>query len=518
METAENRINEKELGMSSKQEDSDLKIEESAAFADLVPSKTLTAILEKQGFTAATPVQKETIPPALEGKDLIIQAQTGSGKTLAFGIPLLLNESVKNNKADVTTALVVAPTRELACQVSGVLEKLSEDTTPVLLIGGEPLKVQRKALQHDARIVVGTPGRILDMIRQRALNLKRCGFFVLDEVDEMFSMGFFEDVRAILARLPRKRQGLFLSATVSPRVQMLAGSFLTKPENIIVDEIGKDLPPIEHCYCNVGAEMTAKPDALADFIETMRPRSAIIFCNTKSDTELVEVYLRRRGFDARRINSDLGQSQRTKIMQKIRKQELQFLVATDIAARGLDIEQIELVVNYSLHEESDIYFHRTGRTGRAGKSGRALSLVGPQDFMAFHRLRKQTDAEFKELPLPTNDDVADARLAHIYELLRLSELNCSVRDYLVAQKFLKEVGGVEEAPEDLQEMLSKLCLSMVEHSMAVNTRSLDEELDDELKRHREHNSRNKSKNGNNQRKRRRQNSRNTRSRGKKRQR
>ncbi|HQH25792.1 MAG TPA: helicase-related protein [Oligoflexia bacterium] len=220
----------------------------------------------------------------------------------------------------------------------------------------------------------------------------------------------------------------------------------------------------------------AKPAALCDLIEVVRPRSAIIFCNTKSDTQLVEALLRRRGFDARRINSDLSQNQRDRIMRKIRNDELQLLVATDIAARGLDIEQIELVINYTIHDQPEIYLHRTGRTGRAGRSGKAISLVGPRDIGAFHFLSKVMEFQFEKLPLPSDVEVAEARLAHLYEIVRKNEIEITPREILAAEKMVKELGGITEPTEELALMVAKLSKYTVEHLLNQEAKSLDEEI------------------------------------------
>jgi len=450
------------------------------SFELLGVSPLLVERLRETGIVTPTPVQTAAIPYANAGRDLLIQAQTGSGKTLAYLLPMLarLFALEPTPRRGATFALIVTPTRELTQQVTSVLQSLSADVAPVVLIGGVPIRSQRDALQNDPRIVIGTPGRILDCLRQRIVSFRQCRMCVLDEVDEMFSMGFFEDVRAILSRLPGERQGLFCSATISPRVTMLAQSFLTKPETIFVDTQNKDLPPIEHLVYRVGGEVTDKPTVLCDIIETRRPRSAIIFCNTKSDTELVESYLRRRGFDARRLNSDLSQKQRELIMERIRNDDLRLLVATDIAARGLDIEQIELVVNYSIHEEPDLYLHRTGRTGRAGRSGTAVSLVGPQDFIPFKRVTQNIETTFVEMPLPTDEDVADARLAHLYELLKARDQHFSARDQLMASKFMKENLGVEECDDDdAITVIAALQKGFISNLLAHDTRSLDEELE-----------------------------------------
>lgn len=449
----------------------------SVSFEQIIKNESILDSIRELGFSAPTDVQAKTIPQALGGGDLIVQAQTGSGKTLSFGIPLLSRLFEENPKKNSTFGLIIAPTRELAVQVKDALRQISGDIEPSCLIGGADINAQKKSLEKDARVVIGTPGRILDLIRQRALNLSKCRYFALDEADEMLSMGFIEDIRAILSRLPDRRQGLFVSATITGRVEMLARSFLNKPEQILIGQFNTDIPDIEHLYCEVGGELMAKPSALCDLIQTMRPRSAIIFCNTKSDTTLVESFLRRRGFDARRINSDLTQAKRERIMNKIRAQDLQFLVATDIAARGIDIEQIDLVINYNIHDQTETYIHRTGRTGRAGRSGKAVSLIGPRDHGAFHFLKKVVDFEFTKLDLPQDDEVADARLAHLYELIRKGKIEVSERDMLVAKKLMKDLGGIESPEEELAQIVAKLCRFSVEHYIAAEAKALDEELE-----------------------------------------
>lgn len=408
-------------------------------------------------------MQSAVIPEALSGKDLIVQAKTGSGKTLAFVLPLLQHLE-KSQKQRGTIGLVVTPTRELATQICQVIQSVTKDVTPACIIGGESMREQENALSQDNRIVVGTPGRIQDLLRQRIIFLRNCQYFVLDEADEMLSMGFLEEVRSILSRLPDKRQGLFVSATITPRVEMLANSFLNRPDRIVINTEGEEHSLIEHLYLSVSGELTAKANMLADLIESQRPRSAVIFCNTKSDTELVEVFLRRRGFDARRINSDLTQRERTLIMSQIRSGDLRILIATDIAARGIDIEHIDLVVNYSIPVESEVYIHRTGRTGRAGRSGRAVALVGPQDFSAFQSLKRFVQFEIKQMETPSEDDIVAARVAHFHEIVRQTTMEMQPKELLIARKLINDVGGQGEPPEEFVAFVSKMYRLVLEHA------------------------------------------------------
>ena len=448
-------------------------------FEELIDDEALRAALRAVNFSKPTDVQAAAIPHILEEKDCLVQAKTGSGKTLSYVLPLLaiINRHELAKKLDSTFALIVVPTRELAVQVTQVINTLCKDIKPVCVIGGVDQASQTRELNQDPRVVIGTPGRLLDLLKQKILKLNHCRFFTLDEADEMLSMGFIDDVRAILSRMPDRRQGLFVSATITPRVEMLANSFLSKPELVLFEATAADRAPIEHLYCEVAGDIMGKPTTLCDLIEVLRPSSAIIFCNTKSDTQLVEALLRRRGFDARRINSDLTQSQRDKIMKKIKAKDLQFLVATDIAARGLDIEQLDLVINYSIHEQPETYVHRTGRTGRAGRRGRAISLVGPRDFGSFHFLTKVLDMEFNKMPLPSDAEVADARLAHLYEILRKQEIELRERDLLVARKLLAEMGGITEPAEDLEAIVAKFARFTVEHHTNAEAKALEEELD-----------------------------------------
>lgn len=353
-------------------------------------------------IASPTPVQSRAIPSILDGGDHVIEAQTGSGKTLAFVLPILTNlldSMASNAHSNGNFALIITPTRELAVQVNSIVAQLVPGVHPACIIGGEKQESQVRQLRRDSRIIVGTPGRILDLIGQREIVLRKCKMFVLDEADEMLSMGFIDEVRKILAKLPKERQGLFFSATITPRVLSLASSFLVDPKRIEITRQAETTPLIDHIFCRVDGSLTAKAEALATYLKKNTPRSAIVFCNTKSDTELVEILLRRRGFEPKRLNSDLSQKERDRTMSSFRSGDLRILVATDVAARGIDVSDVELVVNYSLHETPETYVHRTGRTGRAGKSGTALSLVGPQDFTVFHSLSRKLPCALSEIAI-----------------------------------------------------------------------------------------------------------------------
>ena len=444
-------------------------------FSDLISSENLRGKIVELGLSVPTPVQEQGIPPALCGRDLIIQAKTGSGKTLAFVLPLL-SKLEREEHSRNTFALILTPTRELATQITQVIASLAPELYPACIIGGANMRQQIQALRDNHRIVVGTTGRIIDLIEQRELMLRTCRYFVLDEADEMLSLDFIEDVERILSCLPQERQGIFVSATISPRVEMLAKKFLHEPQRIIIDTPGEEMPSIEHLYCEVEGGVISKVTALCDLLETENPASALIFCNTKSDTELVEKFLRRLGYDARCINSNLNQRQRDYLMKKIKGKELRFLIGTDIAARGIDIEELDLVINYAIPLQPEIYVHRSGRTGRAGREGRTLSIVGPEDFTAFYALRKTVSIELKKLPLPAEEAIVKARISHLHEVLTAQALQPGKREMILAQNLLRDLGKIENPDSPLTEFVAKLYLSTIEHAVKRDVRTLDEEM------------------------------------------
>lgn len=369
------------------------------SFFSLLNDDDLVAALKKLNITEPTKVQESAIPVLIAKKDLVAEAQTGSGKTLAFVLPIISRIRSEQHKRG-TFALILTPTRELALQVQKVIESIASDIKPALVIGGASQSAQIKALYNDCRIIVGTPGRIQDLINQRYILLRTCKAFVLDEADEMLSMGFLNEVRTILSRLPKERQGMLFSATISDRLQGLISEFLTNPETILVPKDEKTTAQIEHFFCTVEPGVVSKAHALVQLLTTQNVQSAIVFCNTKSDTEILENFLGKRNLNVRRINSDLSQRERDEVIASLRNKTLKYLLATDIAARGIDIKELEMVINYSIHDDIEVYVHRTGRTGRAGASGRAVSLISPLDFLAFHAVKKKLGITPTELVLP----------------------------------------------------------------------------------------------------------------------
>lgn len=372
------------------------------SFADLQLSEEMLRAVEARGYRNPTPVQSRAIPEILAGRDLIVRSKTGTGKTAAFSIPIV--EKLPKG-ARKPLALVLCPTRELALQVAQEVEALAEgqDLRVAAIYGGASMNQQIRALEEGAEVVVGTPGRVYDHIRRRTLDLREAQIAVLDEADEMLSMGFFEEVTRILDKLPKDRQTLLFSATLSPDIERIVSKYLVEPKTLLLSGDTYTVEGIEHVYYEV-VEGYPKPRNLLYLLELENPESAIIFANTRDDVSLLNAVLNRNGYDAEVLSGDLPQRERERVMAKVKRQEVRYLVATDLAARGIDISDLTHVINYSLPEDPAVYLHRVGRTGRIGKTGTAISLVGGRDHMILDSLRKQFDIEFQKRTLPTPEE------------------------------------------------------------------------------------------------------------------
>ena len=363
----------------------------------------LQAGIRSLGWKDPMPVQARVVPLMREKKDLIVQAQTGSGKTGAFGIPLVaeLDPELK-----ACQALVMLPTRELAGQVAGEIQALGRPAgiQCIAVYGGVGYQQQLEAFEAGTQVVVGTPGRILDHLGSGRLDLSKVRVLVLDEADEMLSLGFWPDMREINTYLPKKRQSCLFSATIPEKVRSLSRVFLTDPLYVSLSE-GQVAPQqIEHFYVVTTAQ--EKETNLARILEYEEPDSAIIFCNTKDDVRYVTAYLKRKGFDADAISGDLTQAAREQAMARIKSGQLRFLVATDVAARGIDISDLSHVIGYTAPDSPEVYVHRTGRTGRAGKAGIAISLVSGFDIGNFKMIQDVNKIRITERKVPTEADIA----------------------------------------------------------------------------------------------------------------
>jgi ATP-dependent RNA helicase DeaD len=379
---------------------SDYIAEES--FDQLPLSEAMRRGIADRGYTKPTPVQARALRPALAGKDLIVRSKTGTGKTAAFGIPVLerLDASLKE-----VQAIALCPTRELAIQVAEEVALLgkAKGIHVTAIYGGASMDKQIAELNGGAQFIVGTPGRVYDHIRRKTLRLGQCRVGVLDEADEMLNQGFFEEVTRILDCLPETRQTLLFSATVTPDIERLIKKFTRDPETILLSGDTYTVEGITNVLYDV-TDAYPKPRNLLYLLEKEQPDNAIIFCNTRDDTALVSAVLNRNGFDAELLNGDLPQKERERVMAKVKRGELQFMVATDIAARGIDISDLGHVINYSLPEDPAVYLHRIGRTGRIGKTGVAISLVSGRELGTLSTLEKKFNIKFEKRQLPSAED------------------------------------------------------------------------------------------------------------------
>lgn len=405
-------------------------------FADFPLSPEILQGITEKGYEYATTVQAATIEPALAGRDLVVRSKTGSGKTAAFCIPVIERITAGDRK---TRAIALAPTRELARQVAEEFAALAKykDVRIAVIYGGVGFGPQEEALREGAEIVVGTPGRLLDHLRRGNLDLSEVQFAILDEADEMLSMGFYEDVDTILNQTPQGRQCLFFSATVDDRVRNLIHKYCTEPEEFILSTDTDKVEGIAHILYETTPDFH-KARALLAILDIEEPRSAIIFCNTREDTATVAGYLSRQGLDVELISGELSQRKREQVMRSVKRGETQYLVATDVAARGIDISDLSHVINYSLPDDPAVYLHRTGRTGRIGKQGIAISLAGGTDMHTRRILERQYGIEFEVRPLPTPEEAGRSRVARQAAAIRRRMGAMAFEGYVSTVRALKE--------------------------------------------------------------------------------
>ncbi len=369
-------------------------------------AETLKGI-EEMGFEETTPIQAISIPAILQGRDIIGQAQTGTGKTAAFGIPLL--EKIDLRKRSVQ-AIVLCPTRELAIQVAeeiNTLGKFHQGLSVLPVYGGQPIERQFKALRQGVHIIIGTPGRIMDHMSRKTLKLDQLAFAVLDEADEMLDMGFREDIEHILGTTPVKRQTILFSATMSPVIMRLAEKYLNDPMIAKVSPKVLTVHGTEQIFFEV--HRGNRLEALCRVVDYYNPKLSIVFSNTKRGVDQIVRHLQARGYLADGLHGDLNQSQRDRVMAGFRSGNTEILVATDVAARGIDVEGIEAVFNYDVPNDLEYYVHRIGRTGRAGKTGRAFTFVSGKEMYKLRDIQRFTKSKISQQRVPSIGDVEQAR-------------------------------------------------------------------------------------------------------------
>jgi len=396
-------------------------------FSDLSLSKEIAKAIEQMGFEEPTPIQALAIPLIKAGRDVTAQAQTGTGKTSAFGIPVI--ENIDPTRKVVQT-IVLCPTRELAIQIAEEFSHLLAYLPRISVLpvyGGQPIERQLKALAQGVHIVIGTPGRVMDHLRRGTLSLDSVSMVVLDEADQMLDMGFREDIEYILKRVPQRRQTLLFSATMPKPIIDISKRFQNRPEFVRVQYQEITVPAIEQSYIEIRER--DKLDSLCRVIDVVDPQLAIIFSNTKRGAEDLASHIRARGYRAEELHGDMKQSQRDRVMGGFRKGSIDILIATDVAARGIDVEDVDMVINYDVPQDVDYYVHRIGRTGRAGKTGRAITFVTPRDFNKLREIQKYIKVQIPRRNLPTATDVFESKTRNILEEIRKTVKKGGIEPY-----------------------------------------------------------------------------------------
>ncbi|EEF60263.1 DEAD/DEAH box helicase [Pedosphaera parvula] len=385
-------------------------------FSELGLSAELQKAIDKMGFEQASPIQAEAIPVLLQGRDVVGQSQTGSGKTAAFAVPAIEKVDPQNRSVQI---LILCPTRELAVQVSEEVHKLSifkRGIHALPIYGGQSYERQFMGLRQGAQIVIGTPGRVMDHMRRGTLRLDQVKMVILDEADVMLDMGFREDIEFILQAVPTERQTVFFSATMPRPIQELIQKYARDPQSVRIEQKAMTVPTVEQFFYEVDRRF--KVELLTRLIDIHDLKLGIVFCNTKRMVDDLVDHLNAQGYSADRLHGDMSQAMRDRVMNKFRKSGLEFLVATDVAARGIDVDDVQVVFNYDLPYDAEDYVHRIGRTGRAGRSGRAISFVAGRELFQIQHIERFTKMKIQRAKIPTADEVETARANVFLDKLR----------------------------------------------------------------------------------------------------
>ena len=385
-------------------------------FSELGLAPEILKAIERMGFEEASPIQSAAIPVLLEGADVVGQSQTGSGKTAAFGIPAIQSVDASLRAPQV---LILCPTRELAVQVAEEIAKLAffkRGVRELPIYGGQSYERQFKGLHAGAQIIIGTPGRVMDHLERKSLKLDQIKMVILDEADRMLDMGFVDDIKTILRQVPETRQTVFFSATIPRPIQQLIQTFTRNPVNVRVESEAMTVPAIEQVYYEV--DRRSKLEVLCRLIDLEDVKLAIIFCATKMMVDELTEHLIARGYGADKLHGDMTQAMRERVMGRFRKRKVEFLVATDVAARGLDVDDIEIVFNYDLPHDGEDYVHRIGRTGRAGKGGKAVTFVAGREIYRLENIQRFTRSRIRRERIPSAEEVEGKRATVFAEALR----------------------------------------------------------------------------------------------------
>ena len=424
-------------------------VERLQSFGDSQLSKQVLQALSEMGFEEPSPIQKEAIPVALEDLDIIGQAQTGTGKTAAFGIPI--TEKV-NPKFQAVQALIVTPTRELAIQVAVVIAKIGQyrHVKPLPIYGGQPIDRQIRALRMGYQVVVGTPGRLLDHLNRGTLRLQHVKIVVLDEADEMLDMGFIEDIESLLNEVPAEgRQVMLFSATMPQGIRKLAQTYMKNPRSVSVSRDELTVPQIEQVFYETMESI--KVDALCRIIDMEDIGQGIIFCRTKRGVDELVVALEARGYFADALHGDLSQQQRDRVMKRFRDGKSELLVATDVAARGLDINNVTHVINFDIPQDPVSYVHRIGRTGRVGRKGVAITLIAPKEYRQLRLIENLIKTRIRRQELPSRADISERQAENIKnQLIKLIQSNRLGNYRAIVGELLEEYDSTDVAAAALK--------------------------------------------------------------------
>ena len=411
---------------------------EITAFSELQLDSRILRAVEEMGFEEATPIQAQAIPVQMEGRDIVGQAQTGTGKTAAFGIPLLQKIDPKNKKIQ---AIALCPTRELAIQVAGEIRNLAKYMHGIKVLpiyGGQDITRQIRGLKDGTQIVIGTPGRVMDHMRRKTIRCDQIHTVIMDEADEMLNMGFLEDMETILSQLPEERQTVMFSATMPPAIQEIARRFQKDPVNVRVVKKELTVPKVTQYYYEVKPK--TKTEVMCRLLDLYAPKRSVAFCNTKKQVDELVQELQGRGYFAEGLHGDLKQVQRDRVMNSFRAGRTEILVATDVAARGIDVDDVEAVFNYDIPQDDEYYVHRIGRTGRAGREGIAFSLAVGKEVYKLRDIQRYCRTRILPQAIPSLNDITAIKAEKILEQVKevMEETDLTRMVHLVEQKVLEE--------------------------------------------------------------------------------
>jgi ATP-dependent RNA helicase DeaD len=441
-------------------------------FTELELTTEILKAVKDMGFEEATPIQSLTIPEIMKGCDIIGQAQTGTGKTASFGIPIL--EMIDTKSKDIQF-IILAPTRELAVQISAELKELAKYKKGIGILpvyGGQPIDRQIFALKKGVQIVIGTPGRVLDHINRKTLKLENIKMVVLDEADEMLDMGFIEDIEEILKTTPENRQTVFFSATMSQDFIELTKKYQKNPQFLKVEHEALAVPKIKQVYFEL--RENGKNELLCRLIDLYQIKLGIVFCNTKKKVDDVVANLQLRGYFADALHGDMSQMKRDAVMARFRKGHTEILVATDVAARGIDVDDLEAVFNFDLPQDEEYYVHRIGRTGRAGKSGFAFSFVAGKDIYKLRDIQRYTKTQIERGSIPKIEEVEEVRMSQFFD-----KVQTTIDDPDI-EKYIKLVSRMLSKDQDITSLeIAGALLKMYFKGKIDNSQNIEESFSPE---------------------------------------